>query len=181
MLEALGEHADPRARELVRAAEITARPATATWEGSKGRVHAHRVALGVDAAQLGEVGATPHLTDELVRAAAAAIAQLEPREATWTLSDLVLFWNGSARAIQAVYRDAPPPSGTLRDAVQAYLHARGETPAATHVAGITIEGDVHSPAVTVRGATRDHRAAIEVCLKALLRGSDAREVRITWH
>ena len=69
MLEALGEHADPRARELVRTAEIRTEPASATWEGSKGRVEAYRVGLGVDAAQLGEAAATPHLTDELVRAA----------------------------------------------------------------------------------------------------------------
>jgi len=178
MRHALGEHADPRADALVREAEVVVAAEASTWEGSAGRVQAHRVGLGLGAAELGTVSATPHLEDELVRAAAAGIAALEPAGARWTLRHLQLFWLASGRPSPAGYRDGPPPGPiTLVDAMVAFLRARGDVDAAARIADGTVQVLETTDPVTVRDAPRELHAAIQACLQALLCGFDGHRSR----
>jgi hypothetical protein len=179
MREALGEHADPRTDGLVRRAEIVVAAETSAWEGSAGRVQAHRVGLGLDAADLGAISGAPHLENALVEAAAAGIAALEPEGARWTLRHLQLFWL-PRRASRAGYRDAPPPPPSLLDAVAAFLIARGEAGAAEHAAGLEVHVGGGDDAVVVRGAGRAHRAPIQACLQSLLCGFEGRPVHVAW-
>jgi hypothetical protein len=177
MLEALGEHADPRTHALLRSAEVVVAPLASTWEGSAGRVRAHAVALGLEAADLGTISGAPHLENELVRSAAAGIAALEPEGSRWTLRHLQLFWLPSGRAPRAGYRDAPPTPSTLEDAMVAFLLARGDVGAAERAPRVAI--DVRDP-VTVHGAAPEDRAALQACLQALLCGFEGHSVRIAW-
>jgi hypothetical protein len=164
----------------MRRAELVVAAETSTWEGSAGRIEAYRVGLGLDASDLGTVSSAPHMEDELVRAAAAGIAELEPKGARWTLRHLQLFWLESGRPASAGYRDAPPEPSTLGDAMVAFLRARGDADAAARIpfVGVQVVGASHP--VTVRGAAREHRAVMQGCLQALLGGMEGQAVRIVW-
>jgi hypothetical protein len=122
-VDALGEHADERARDALAHATVTIAETTARWEGSAGPVEARHVTLALDARRLGELRGTPALTDALCTAIAAAIAT-RPREA---LLDVVLRWERGARGTASGYRGSPPgPEPTLRDALAEYLEGSGE-------------------------------------------------------
>jgi hypothetical protein len=122
-VDALGEHADERARDALARATVTIAETTTQWEGSAGPVEARHVTLALDARRLGELRGAPALTDALCTAIAAAIAT-RPHEA---LLDVVLRWERGARDTASGYRGSPPgPEPTLRDALEAYLEGSGE-------------------------------------------------------
>ncbi len=180
MQGALGVHADPRLPDMIRTAEIIVVPMTSTWEGSAGQVRAHRVGLGLGATELGNVSGAPHLVDALVRAAARAIAELEPAGVRWALGDLRLYWRGSAHAANVGYRDVPPPTAPLANAIAEFLSARGDTEATAWASSLVVDERGPGEPVMVRGAARHHRPGIEACLRVLLAGFDERRVRIVW-
>lgn len=132
-LEALGEHADERARDALVHASIEIVIAAAGWTGSGGPVQAHRVTLGFDARTLGGLRAAPALKDALCAALASAIAA-RPGE---TLLDLQLRWMAEPRAAPAGYRDAPPnaPDESLLDALTDYLAGAGQQALAASLVG----------------------------------------------
>jgi hypothetical protein len=136
-LEALGEHADERARDALAHATIAVVPAVARWSGSSGAVEGHRVELGVDARTLGTLRAVPSVVDALSAALASAVA-LRPGEA---LHDLALCWSPDARSSPQGYRDAPPPSvrASLPDAVVDYLIGAGAADLATALSPFTLD------------------------------------------
>src|SRR5579883_1696847 len=85
-LEALGEHADERARDALRRADVTVSDRTVVPSGG----HAgRRVTLAVDAATLGGLRAAPALVDAITAAAAIAVAGHSTGE---SLLDLELRW-----------------------------------------------------------------------------------------
>lgn len=140
-LEALGQHADERAREALAHADIAVAMGVAGWDGSAGRVQGHGVTLGLDARTLGALRAAPALNDALCAALAAAIGT-RPGE---TLHDLHLRWS-PGRASSAGYRDAPPPTTevTLEWALIDYLDGAGEHGLARSLGGAAI--DTSAPA-----------------------------------
>ena len=178
ILDALAGHDDPRAWDLVRKGDLAIQSMVDIWQGSTGPVHAYRVGLACDAAELGEVSVAPHVVDELVRAAAGAIGRLAPEGQQWTLSDLTLFWRGSTKARATAYRDASPSSNTFADAVEAFLRAQGEIIASQHIANMSFEES--GSTVTVGGAPREDRRVVEAGVRALLRGLEGREIRVVW-
>lgn len=149
-LDALGEHADERARDALAHAAVAVETARAypAFDGV-------RVTLGVDARTLGRLRAAPALVDALVAALAAAVAATRGA----TLVDLSLRWLSAARPSAAAYRDMPPeaPEMALREALLEYLGGAGD-----HALTATLEhADVASsdPAeVTVRLPREEHEA-----------------------
>ncbi len=122
-LDALGEHADERARDAHVHARVTVAEATTHWEGSAGPVEARHVTIALDARRLGELRGAPALTDALCSAIATAIAT-RPGEA---LLDVALRWEPGAHATGSGYRSSPPGTEpTLRDALEQYLEGAGE-------------------------------------------------------
>jgi hypothetical protein len=136
-LDALGEHADERAREALRHASIGVVDAAAEWSGSGGTVQAHRVTLAIDARTLGALRAVPALADSLCAAMAAAIAA-RPGEA---LMDLSLRWERGRPPVAMGYRDAPPSSAetSLHDALLEYLDASGQEGLGRSLGAFTVE------------------------------------------
>ena len=118
-LDALGVHAEGRARDALARGVLSIEPAVAAWEASEGRMHAHRVHLLLDATRLGEIRAAPVVEDALRAAIAAAIATHRAE----TLDDLVLGW--APPPDERPYRDGPPravsPSDGLGRALVDYL------------------------------------------------------------
>jgi hypothetical protein len=129
-LEALGEHGDERAREVLRRATLVVGgerasaplwrrsvPRPAPWEGSS-------VTLAVDAGTLGMLRTTPAVVDALNVAFAAAIA-LEPGR---RLVDFALRWSTGRPVTPTAYRDAPPTAAeaTLRGSLLDYLDGAGD-------------------------------------------------------
>jgi hypothetical protein len=181
-LEALGEHADERARDALAHASVSIVAGAAAWHGSAGAVQGHRVSLGVDARTLGVLRAAPALTDALCAAVAAAIAT-RPLE---TLLDLRLRWAPGSRASSAGYRDAPPPGeGSILEALVDYLEGSREHDLARLLAGAGVEEGA-SAELTVRLAPAarksvrgDARAAatLTAALRDLL-GDDGAPVRL---
>jgi hypothetical protein len=116
-LEALGEHADERARDALSRATIAVSEGLAGPVGFAGR----RVTLGVDAATLGSLRAAPAVVDAICAAVARTIAVATAE----SLIDLVLRWDVGRRPSVTAYRDAPPATKqlTLHDALIDYLTA----------------------------------------------------------
>jgi hypothetical protein len=141
-LETLGAHADERAVDALRRAVIVVTPGAASWQASTGPVHAHRVALGLDAGVLGRLRAAPGIVDALCAALAAAIAR-RPGE---TLLELVLRWAPGASSVSVVYRDAPRPPVSMRDALVEYLDAAGERSVARAIVAARVTPEYPSPA-----------------------------------
>jgi len=171
-LDALGDHADARARDALVRGALSLEPSVAAWESSGGRMTAHRVHLLVGPASLGAARAAPAVEDALRAAFAAAIARHDGE----TLEDLVL---GCAwPAEEAPYRDASPEPrprpDSLRDALVAYLAGGG---ADEHLAGVVGRARV--------GARSGAHGATEVLLAAgaedheALRGDARRLARLT--
>jgi hypothetical protein len=131
-LEALGEHADERARDaLARAAITVGEEVAGPTEGFAGR----RVTLAVDAATLGSLRAAPGVVD----AVCAAVARTIAARTTGSLTDLVLRWDVGRRASVTAYRDAPPAQLTLQEALVAYLIAAGDRELAGALAGAEVD------------------------------------------
>jgi hypothetical protein len=146
-LDALGEHADERAREALRHASIGIVDAASEWSGSGGMVQAHRVTLALDARTLGGLRAAPALADALCAAMATALAT-RPGEA---LMDLSLRWERDRRPVAIGYRDAPPSSAetSLHDALLEYLDASGQDGLGVSLGDFTVETSPEG-ALTVR-------------------------------
>jgi hypothetical protein len=178
-LDALGGHADERARDALVHASVTIVGAEG-WDGSAGRVQAHRVTLGVDARTLGGLRAAPAVNDALCAALAAAIAMRQGQ----TLLDLDLRWARGARPSSAGYRDAPPvtPEASLLDALIDYLGAGGEDALARLLGGATIdvtvpgEVTVRLPSPAREAVRAEHRSkvALTAALRDLLGDESAR-------
>ena len=152
-LEALGPHADPRAREALLHAEILVSPAEMVWESSAGRVEGHGATLRVDAVTLGRLRAAPALTDALHAALAAAICA----RVGHSLSRLDLRWASDAgHAEQQGYRDRPPaPPQTLGEALASYLAIVGEPVAARIVERAAVSFRTGVVSVVVAAGVRD--------------------------
>jgi hypothetical protein len=153
-LDALGQHADERARDAVVHAGITLVDGAKRWVGSGGPVVAHRVFVALDARRLGALRAAPGVTDALCVAFAAAVAT-HPGEA---LLDLVFAWDPEARSSAAGYRGSPPdaPRASVRDALVDYLDARGELALARSLGDAELEPtDAGGATLRVDGATRE--------------------------
>jgi hypothetical protein len=151
-VEALGDHADERAREVLSHATVAVEEGVARWHSSAGVVQAHRVTLGLDARTLGGLRALPSLVDALAAAFAGAIAR-QPLE---SLHDLTLRWTPGARPVAAGYRDAPPPAAeeSLGEAVMAYLEGSGEGELARSLAPLDVDAS-SAPDVVVHAARPD--------------------------
>lgn len=175
-LDALGEHADERAREALAHAVVNVVSGAARWEGSSGPVEAHRVTIGLDARRLGALRVVPALADAMCAAVANAIAT-RPREA---LLDVDLRWNaGVAPAEPDGYRGAAPhPAPTLRDALVDYLDASGEPDLAQAVDAV--EPAASGRDVGVRMKRPDDARARGVITRAVrdLLGDDKVQVRV---
>jgi hypothetical protein len=135
-LDALGEHADERAREALRHASIGIVDAASEWSGTGGTVQAHRVTLAIEARTLGGLRAAPALADALCAAMASALAA-RPGE---TLMDLSLRWAPGRRPVATGYRDAPPstPETSLHDALLEYLEGNGAEALARSLGDFTL-------------------------------------------
>jgi hypothetical protein len=200
-LEALGPHADERARDVLRRATIVIAHSVRRWVASGGDVEAHRITLAVDAGTLGRVRAVPAIADALCGAIAAAIA-CRPRE---TLLELVFRWAPHAdvdkhedrdlrsrsgplsSSMRDPYRGAPPASTetALGDALVAYLEESGHTAIAAILARSGADGANGSPVVLrVSADAYDElcgmRGAIEAIVRALrdLAGDEKAKVRL---
>jgi hypothetical protein len=151
-LEALGEHADERAREALAHADVAVAVGVTSWDGSAGRMEAHGVTLGVDARTLGALRGVPALTDALCAAVAAAIAT-RPGQ---TLHDLHARWS-PGRASAAGYRDAPPasPEVPLEEALADYLAGAGEQAVARALGGAAVDASVTGE-ISLRLAPASH-------------------------
>lgn len=177
-LEALGEHADERAREVLSHATVAVDEGVARWDSSAGVVLAHRVTLGLDARTLGGLRALPSLVDALAAAFAGAIAR-GPRE---SLHDLALRWTPGAHPVAAGYRDAPPPAAeeSLGEAVAAYLEGSGEGELARSLAPLDVDASsppelvVHTARPAVLRDDAHARHALTSALRDLLGVADAR-------
>ncbi len=130
-LDALGPHADPRARDVLRTAELAVVEGEARWVSSAGPVQGYGVTLGLDASTLGALRAAPAVVDALHAAVATALAR-HPGLPARTLARLQLRWSPQAgHGVSDGYRDRPPPPPpTLGAALVAYLDAAGENTAA---------------------------------------------------
>jgi hypothetical protein len=152
-LEALGEHADERAREAL--AHATVAMAEVRQSGAWPIYVGYRVTLAVDAGTLGVLRAAPAVVDALGAALAAAVAATPGAK----LVDLALRWMPAARPSAAAYRDAPPvaPETTLRDALLQYLGGTGDDALARRVGGAEV--DAHDAGeITVRLPRAEHDA-----------------------
>jgi hypothetical protein len=58
-LDALGDHADARAREALAHGALAIVPGALRWEASSGAIEAHRVILALDGEGLGALRASP--------------------------------------------------------------------------------------------------------------------------
>jgi hypothetical protein len=168
-IEALGEYADPRARDALQQGQLTIAPGVAGWEGSEGRVEAHRVILALDAEQLGRLRASHAVVDALDAALAKAVARRKGE----VLLGVELRWaRRGDRAVSRGYRDGPPVGeGTLRDALIAYLDGAGKPT----LARIVAQGEVATEPTRVRvvlpaelrAQLGDHEHAIPTLTSAL--------------
>lgn len=184
-LSALGAHGDPRALDALVRADLSLALDVAGWEGTGGRVRAHRALLGLDAASLGRVCATPAVHDALAAALAAALARYRD-EVAHALAELCTYWNGTVEgaagyrgaAPRVLSRDAPED---LRAALAAFLRAAGDDALAETAAGLVL---AVTPAAARRAvvvkATRAHRAALEAALRALLEEPGGGLPHIEW-
>jgi hypothetical protein len=156
-LDALGEHADERARDVLRRASIAIDSAF-RWASALGwdkRRNGVRVTLAVDAATLGMLRAAPAVADALNVAVAGAVAT--EREAK--LVDFAARWLPAAPPSAAAYRDAPPeaPETAFREALLAYLGGAGDHALAAALANAEV--DASDPTdVTVRSPRPEHDA-----------------------
>ena len=102
-LDALGDCADPRAREILGRCELQVEADASGWQASTGRMRGHRIALLLDAEHFDEVQRSPALVDAVCAAVAVAVSAA-PGHA---LSDFVL--RGSNAEIQrgSPYRSLP--------------------------------------------------------------------------
>jgi hypothetical protein len=187
-IDALGALGDSRAREALESAEIAIEPSIATWEGSSGTVHGHRVVVAIDAALLARVRASPATEDALHAALAAAIAE-GPRDA---LHDLRLAWRPhaiTATAYRGVAPDSPRAATPLHEAMAAYLGATGD-PALVEMAArarVDVVARRGGRMIAVRVDEAD-RAVIEAaparvealreCVRALLGGAEDVDIRV---
>ncbi len=138
-LDALGPHADERARAALQAAHLRVEPGVAAWESSAGPVSGHRVTLAVDATTLGLLRSVPALEDALHASLANAVAAYPGQ----VLSSLWLRWaSEGARPAPDGYRDRPPdPPETLQQALASYLRARSEAALASLVEGGSLDAE----------------------------------------
>ena len=135
---------------------LTIAPGVSTWEGSEGRVEAHRVTLALDARTLGRVRASHALVDALDAALAKAVAQRRGE----ALVGVELRWaRGGSRAVARGYRDGPPVGeGTLREALVAYLEGAGQA----DLARVVARGEIATEPARVRIVLQpDQRAQLD--------------------
>jgi hypothetical protein len=135
--EALTLLTSPRARAALELAALHLYPSALTWEGSHGEVRAHRLALGLDGASLGELDAFPSALDELE----AVLSRVLARRPGHSLASLETRWELEPAAEVRTYRtperrparrDDPE---ALRRALVAYLDRRNQREAARWALG----------------------------------------------
>ncbi len=145
-LEALGPHADLRARDVLSAATLSVVEGVVRWESSSGTVRGHRVVIALDARRLGLVRGTPRVADEVNAALSVAVG----RRAGDALCELVFRWSGASEPRERPYRDAPPPAPAvgLKEALAEYAEGAGETELAGVVARARVEGPAAGARVT---------------------------------
>jgi hypothetical protein len=177
-MEALGQHADERARDALAHAAVAmaTAPQSTKWPIYVG----YRVTLAVDAATLGVLRGAPATIDALGAAVAAAVAATPGEK----LVDLALRWVPAARPSSATYRDAPPvaPETALCDALRAYLGGAGYHALAAALAGAEVDAsDAGEVTVRLPRATYDALQAdaygmahLTSALRDLLARDDAR-------
>lgn len=177
-LDALGEHGDERAREVLRTADLRVH-----WQtGMTAGFHSREAVLGLDAETLGLLRAVPALVDALHAALAVAMAKREPRE---KLVNLAFRWVPSRRPQASAYRDAPPqaPNVTVHAGLTAYLEGAGDQALATmlregsavpHLGNQTI--DVYLPRAHYEAlrASGYSQRRLEGAVRDLLSRADAR-------
>jgi hypothetical protein len=134
VLEALGPHADERARDAVQSGTVSIAPSVARWESSAGPIEGHRVVLAVDAGRLGKLRAS-HASVDAVAAAFVAVVATRPGQA---MADLSLEWSGQGDVMESGYRGAQPTAVSLETALVTYLVAAGEADTAHDAAGAMV-------------------------------------------
>jgi hypothetical protein len=168
-IEVLGAHADERAHDALAHATLTISHGAARWEGSHGPVEGHHVTVGLDAARLGTLRATPALVDALLAAVAAAMAT----HLGEALLDVRLRWTRISEPTHSAYRDGPPLHGppTLHEGLVAYLAAAGEAELARVVAtGSLAETATGGATIELPRAARDALRSHPGGLAAIERG-----------
>jgi hypothetical protein len=152
-LDALGELADERARDILRRASLQI--ASSRRFGYYTPVFdAFRVTLGVDASTLGLLTAAPALVDAVNAALAVAVATGHDQK----LVDLAFRWSPAARPHPTAYRDAAPEDQetTLHEGLVAYLEAAGDLALATTMASGKVSPDPRDPAIDVHLPRAEH-------------------------
>ena len=189
----LGHHGDARARDVLASAQISIDYDAREWEGTAGRIHGHRVTVGVDSAALATMDSVPAVRDAVCAAVAAAIA-MHPGDA---MADLHAFWAVQHRDPGAAYRGAVAHESSrddpdaLRAALEIYLRTAGEIVLATSIHRARFEvkavraGGHH---VTVRMAMSEHRTvtadahqtdALQRAIAAIMAGPEGSQTKVT--
>jgi hypothetical protein len=170
-LDAVGEHGDERARDVLLHARVSMSAERASW---------YKVTLGLDAATLGALYAAPAVKDALAGAIAAALGARES-----VLLDLALRWDRAPRARTSGYRDAPPADEgePLGAALVAWLDACGESALARVVERAdVVDGDALEVVVRVDAFDREalqgahSLAMLTSCVRDLVGDDRARPV-----
>jgi hypothetical protein len=99
-LEMLGALGPVLAREALENGALEIEPNVLEWQGSHGRVRAHRVVLRLEPGACGEIGRSPSALDALTAAVAAAVAE----ESGNTLASLDLRPGSPDRSKTTPYR-----------------------------------------------------------------------------
>lgn len=178
-LAALGAFGDERARRALDTGIVSLLPIGRRWGGSEGEISAHVVLLGLDAATLGALAASPQPLVDVTAALAAALAET-PNQ---TLDGLRPYWAFEERS------DGPYRGGTRVDVdradgeqltrgARAYLEAKNEAFDASRIRSITAHhGDgVWHAIATLTLCTYPTVKSVEACLEHLLTGAEGDQV-----
>ena len=175
----------PRAPEplgaALRHARLRLEPDVERWDASTGRVRAHRLGFGTDAATLGRLRRSPSLAELLCEAFAAAFALDEGH----SLFDLRYHWAlAPAPVALGPYRGSRWPDARLddetavREAALAYLEALGDDASRRWLdaARLTLRPAADEARVSAEGPGAVDGSAIERALADLLEGFERRRV-----
>ena len=157
-LEALGDHADERAREVARARDASRWRRVCTV-GLVARASSKRTGSrwGSTRERWADCACSRRSSDALCAAVASAIATRPGA----TLLDLELRWAAGARPSSAGYRDAPPPEqdASLRHALVDYLAGGGHASLAGLLAGAVLDEPPLGP-LSIRLAPSAHEGLL---------------------
>jgi hypothetical protein len=173
-LATLGPHGDARAREALARGRVEIESDVTRWEGTAGRVHGHRLTLGLDGALLAQARGAPAVHDALHAALAASVAQ----HGNEALVDLRLRWDARVGGGDHPYRGANGDAGeraTLAEGLAAYL-AAGDAALGRAASRCDVTATAGAPPVAVAlrcraadaPALERARGAVEEALAALL-------------